>query len=61
MQGWSLWVSSTRADIHVMREDDSRPHEFVRTCWCLPEVDDENVVTHNSLDGRERYEGLPLQ
>lgn len=61
MQGWNLWLSPTKPDIHVMPVDDYRPHEFTRQCWCYPEVDDENVVTHIALDRREKYEESPLQ
>jgi hypothetical protein len=41
--------------------EDYRPHDFTPTCWCRAEPDDENVITHNSLDQRELFEDLPLQ
>ncbi len=34
--------------------DDLREHA-VTDCWCGP-VDDDGIVVHNSLDGREMYE-----
>ncbi len=39
---------------HVVPVDDLREHSVTR-CWCRP-VDDDGVVVHNSLDGRELYE-----
>jgi hypothetical protein len=61
MQGWSLWMSPTKTDIHVMPVGDYRPHDFTRRCWCGAQADEENVVTHIALDGREKYEESPLQ
>jgi hypothetical protein len=39
---------------HVYPVDDLREH-VVTDCWCGP-VDDDGIVVHNSLDGREMYE-----
>jgi hypothetical protein len=39
---------------HVYPVDDLREHA-VTDCWCGP-VDDDGIVIHNSLDGREMYE-----
>jgi hypothetical protein len=39
---------------HVYPVDDLREHA-VTDCWCGP-VDDDGIVVHNSLDGREMYE-----
>ncbi len=39
---------------HVYPVDDLREHS-VTDCWCQP-IDDEGIVVHNSLDGREQYE-----
>jgi len=25
-------------------------------CWCHPTIDDDGLVVHNALDGREAYE-----
>lgn len=41
--------------IHVMPSDDLREHIMSLTCWCYPE-DDEGVIIHNALDGREDFE-----
>ena len=35
--------------------DDLRTHEEGLSCWCKPVLDDE-VIVHNTLDGREAYE-----
>lgn len=39
----------------VMPIDDLREHREGPACWCLPFYD-ENILVHNSLDGREFYE-----
>ena len=39
---------------HVYPVDDLREHA-VTDCWCGP-LDDDDIVIHNSLDGREIYE-----
>ena len=45
-------------DIHVIPLNDLREHEETVHCWCKPRRDDEEqlVVIHNSIDGREEYE-----
>ena len=45
-------------DIHVIPLNDYREHEETEDCWCKPLRDDEEqrVVIHNALDGREEYE-----
>ena len=40
---------------HVMPLDDLREHEFV-SCWCHPDVDDDGLVIHHSMDRREAFE-----
>ena len=40
---------------HVVPIDDLREHDLDMSCWCHP-VDDEGVIVHNSMDGREDYE-----
>ena len=39
---------------HVYPFNDLREH-CLGDCWCRP-VDDEGLIVHNSLDGRELYE-----
>lgn len=43
---------------HVYPLGDLRDHIVSGTsCWCRPRVDDDDlVVVHNSMDGREKYE-----
>lgn len=43
---------------HVYPLNDLREHETEGVdCWCNPEVDDDGqLITHNSLDGREKFE-----
>jgi hypothetical protein len=59
--GWRIYASPSTSVIHVMPVDDYRPHQFTPTCWCGAKPDDENVVTHHSLDRREYYEHIPVQ
>jgi hypothetical protein len=40
---------------HVYPADDLRNHSLTN-CWCRP-TDDDGIMVHNSLDGRELYEG----
>jgi hypothetical protein len=40
--------------MHVMPLDDLREHQLTLECWCRPVLDE--VVIHNSMDGREEYE-----
>lgn len=42
-------------DRHVMPLNDLRGHVAFRNCACGPWVED-NVVVHNSYDGREIFE-----
>jgi hypothetical protein len=58
--GW-LWVRFEHPPhvfVHVIPVCDLRPHEIQDPCWCHPERDEDNnfVVNHNSLDGREAFE-----
>jgi hypothetical protein len=39
---------------HVYPINDLREHSL-SDCWCRP-TDDDGVIVHNSLDGRELYE-----
>lgn len=39
---------------HVYPTNDLREHS-VSNCWCRP-IDDDGVMVHNSLDGREEFE-----
>jgi hypothetical protein len=39
---------------HVYPINDLRKHSL-RDCWCRP-VDDDGVIVHKSLDGREGYQ-----
>jgi hypothetical protein len=50
---WAVSLISTNV-VHVYPLDDLRGHS-TRDCWCPP-VDDEGLVIHKSLDGREFYE-----
>lgn len=43
-------------DVHVVPLNDYREHECSRNCWCCPSADDDGVVVHHAMDGRERYE-----
>ncbi len=43
---------------HVVPVNDLREHscDVSKPCWCNPEVSEDGVVVHNSMDGREAYE-----
>jgi hypothetical protein len=44
-------------EVHVVPDDDLRPHREI-SCWCQPRssMDDDMVIVHNSMDGREAFE-----
>ena len=47
--------------IHIIPENDLRPHVMESTCECQPSVIDENgemIFVHHSFDGRELAETL---
>lgn len=48
-------TKASESEIHVMPSDDLREHVVSRACWCNPE-DEEGVIIHNALDGREEFE-----
>lgn len=50
----TVWICLSNPP-EVMPDDDLRPHEEGAGCWCRPSLDD-GVITHHSLDQRERYE-----
>jgi hypothetical protein len=53
---YANWVSRVARDwLHVIPMGDLREHEATAACWCVP-VEDDGVVVHNALDGREAYE-----
>jgi hypothetical protein len=41
---------------HVVPVNDLREHITDGECWCNPDVDDDLVVTHHSMDRREEFE-----
>ena len=45
-------------DIHVMPEGDWKEHKQSIDCWCHPtrSTEEDQVIIHNSLDGREVQE-----
>jgi len=42
--------------MHVVPVNDLREHITDEKCWCNPNVNDDLVVVHNSMDQRETYE-----
>lgn len=54
-RGWARLVTDR---IHVVPKNDRKDHKDGIDCWCIPDVKDGGeLVVHNALDGRERYEG----
>lgn len=53
-RGWRIYRTDSLP--HVVPDDDLRPHSLdTGGCWCRP-TEDDGVVVHHSLDGREDYE-----
>ena len=62
--GWDLHPTDpATGDIHVTPVDDLREHELQPLCWCNPRRDRESqdVVIHNAMDQRERWENEELR
>lgn len=45
-------------EVHIVPSRDLREHLRSKDCWCNPSMDeeDESIIIHNALDGREKYE-----
>ncbi len=43
------------AQVHVVPLEDLREH-VPQDCWCCPTIDEDNIVIHNALDEREKFE-----
>ena len=41
---------------HVVPVGDLRDHDTDKPCWCKAIEDENGVVVHNSMDGREKFE-----
>lgn len=52
------WLSQQNPP-EVTPLNDLREHIEGVKCWCKPRMD-EDVIVHNSLDGREKYETFAL-
>lgn len=50
------WIAFTNP-LEVLPRNDLREHVFGRKCWCKP-FEEDDVIVHNSMDGRERFERL---
>lgn len=48
------WIAFTDP-LEVLPRGDLREHTFGRKCWCKP-FEEDGVIVHNSMDGRERFE-----
>ncbi len=45
--------------IDITPLNDLKKHEVGGDCWCNPELNEDGVWIHNSLDNRELTEGKP--
>ena len=62
LDGWAVMRNRYNRFLHIVPMNDCREHEFDKTCWCRPEVDDdEDRITHHAMDGREAFEHIPPQ
>lgn len=66
--GWRNWhfyrdnICGKETEVHLVPDDDYRPHEAEETCWCKPVETEPGQFSHNAMDGREAYEeGRKLQ
>lgn len=51
MWGWKVMSNP----VELIPLNDLRPHDENGNCWCKP-YDDDGVLTHKAMDGREAYE-----
>ena len=56
MAGSGDAMTSARPDWHIIPLNDLRPHEPEMKCWCRPEINEDNVAVHHSMDGREDFQ-----
>lgn len=58
MPPWGVFGDEQEREQHIVPLDDLKEHEIHRFCWCRPvaTADDDDVLVHNSLDGREQFE-----
>ena len=43
--------------INILPVGDLIEHIESHWCWCKPTITDDNIIIHNSSDGREFFEG----
>jgi hypothetical protein len=62
-RGWIVRVEGRQVEpkiLHVVPQNDLRPHELSVNCWCRPRLVCQSpraqVYSHNALDGREIVE-----
>ena len=62
--GWenlSVFLNDKLHYQHVVPCGDLKRHQLDPVCWCNPTVDEDGLVIHNTVDGREEYEqGKPV-
>lgn len=54
-------LSRLDSDVHIVPEGDLKEHQETRSCWCDPRLiqegkEDNVIVVHASMDGRELIE-----
>lgn len=54
---WERWIMDC-GDYHIIPKNDTHEHVFTMECACCPEPDEDmdNLIMHNSFDGREDFE-----
>ncbi len=56
-QGWTEDSYEGGSFVHVYPVNDLREHITQGLeCWCKPRVDEDDVIVHNAMDGREQWE-----
>ena len=48
--GWVLYAQ-------LMPINDIKEHEFIG-CWCIPKLNKDGLLVHNSADKREEFESV---
>lgn len=48
------WVALERP-LEVVPMNDIREHVSGMRCWCVPEVDEDNITVHQALDRRDDF------
>lgn len=57
MKNWQIFRDDDKDITYILPLNDIKSHQWGLSCSCNPKQD-ENMIIHNSFDGREEHEKL---